>query len=706
MNAETLNLMMMNGMSHHHEQSYESVQSSADLLQESSSSGGALDSGNNTSSSGSSNNVTTLELHPNVILGIPEDEDPVTVAERPHMCTICHASYKTRTHLRRHMFIHMSSRPFPCPECGKGFNRKEHLNKHLEAVHSGTKHNCPYCDKEISRLDHLKRHIKNMHGNVTKDDKAAVLKVQLPCGQKQKAQLSFLTPSFPPGTIGQTIITPIPLSATDNRSRVKHEPHDANCSSPASMDEDIGPSMTIIPSNILGPGQGIATLAIQSTPTQKVLVHQRHPTGSTVNLSTATNGLAGLANLSLSLGGHTGMNTMTGGEKKMLLQIFNCGECTATFTTEKDLSIHARTHKLQPYRCPDCPRAYTRREKLTEHIRCVHQGQKFRCDYCGKELSRKDHVLRHIRSVHPEVYAGSFAEMADNDIVMDQQGRLVSRSSTMPLLSPSGKAKRSLKNTTINIPSIGDVGVLLRSVCHVCLKVFGTAYHLTRHIESCHNGDVRPFSCTACNKMFKRKDHLTKHMKSHCPNLKDGVLNQQITSPCSSSSKSRISPSRSTSKPEMLSHQAMDSEADLGMLSEGSTSSDCHHTILQNLQVELRSGEHSSHTMSSSTTLSSQNSGVQILDDGDQKHSNASEFSLAVIDSFMQGNVNVVVVDEEISNFLQQSSSSHMTTTFPCGQCQKEFPARDQLITHLQEHANESIMQNDQHISDISFSDF
>ncbi|ODM99730.1 putative zinc finger protein [Orchesella cincta] len=669
MNAETLNIMMLNGMSHHHEHaSYENASSSLELVQESSSSG-TLDSGNNTSSSVSSN-VTTLELHPNVILGIPEDEDPVTVAERPHMCTICHASYKTRTHLRRHMFIHMSSRPFPCPECGKGFNRKEHLNKHLEAVHSGTKHNCPYCDKEISRLDHLKRHIKNMHGNVTKDDKAAVLKVQLPCGQKQKAQLSFLTPSFPPGTIGQTIITPIPLSATsiDKLSRVKYEPHDGTLS-PASMDEDTAPSMTIIPSNILGPGQGVATLAIQSigssVPTQKVLVHQRHPTGSSVNLSAATNGLA-----------------------------------------EKDLSIHARTHKLQPYRCPDCPRAYTRREKLTEHIRCVHQGQKFRCDYCGKELSRKDHVLRHIRSVHPEVYAGSFAEMADNDIVIDQQGRLVSRSSTMSQLSPSSKPKRSLKNTTINIPSIGDVGVLLRSVCHVCLKVFGTAYHLTRHIESCHNGDVRPFSCTACNKMFKRKDHLTKHMKSHCPNLKDGVLSQQITSPCSSTSKSRISPSRSLSKSEMQSHQGMDNEADLGMLSEGSTSSDCHHTILQNLQVELRSGEHSSHAISSSTTLPSQNSGVQILDGGDQKHSNPNEFSLAVIDSFMQGNLNVVVVDEEISNFLQQSSSSHLTTTFPCGQCQKEFPARDQLIAHLQEHANESIMQNDQHISDISFSDF
>lgn len=250
------------------------------------------------------------------------------------------------------------------------------------------------------------------------------MKVQLEYGQRQKAQLSFLTPTtpIPPGTIGQTIITPIPITATASSSGKSSQikkpgSHDLiqeeQSFSTKEPEGDFAPSMTIIPSNVVGFGPGIATLSIQSTPTQKVLVHQRLPSGSSVNLATATNGLAGLAKLSLSLGGHghAQLNPSSAGEKKMLLQIFNCGECSATFTTEKDLAAHLRTHKSQPYRCPDCPRAYTRREKLTEHIRCVHQGQKFSCEYCNKELSRKDHVLRHIRSVHPEVYAASFAEV-------------------------------------------------------------------------------------------------------------------------------------------------------------------------------------------------------------------------------------------------------------------------------------------------------
>jgi len=43
--------------------------------------------------------------------------------ERPHVCGICAASYKTRTHLRRHMYVHLNDRPYECDICSKGFNR-------------------------------------------------------------------------------------------------------------------------------------------------------------------------------------------------------------------------------------------------------------------------------------------------------------------------------------------------------------------------------------------------------------------------------------------------------------------------------------------------------------------------------------------------------------------------------------------------------
>lgn len=246
--------------------------------------------------------------------------------------------------------------------------------------------------------------------------------------------------------------------------------------------------------------------------------------------------------------------------------------------------------------------------------------------------------------------------------------------------------------------------------------------------------------------MFKRKDHLTKHVKSHCPALK---ADQQPQSKSPQQEEQTIPKLRTgevtpkSEEPEIpqiimethdqhLHHQSS-SEMDNGMLSDGSgNSSDCHHTILQNLQVEMDVGQHDDDSIPSSnnqvmSAASSSGGGANMHDDdhtmggvligGDlMKHSNsvaeasATEFSFAVIDSLIQGGVNVVVVNEEISNFLQQTSSSHLTTTFPCAQCQKEFPQRDQLIAHLQEHPTDSMMHGHHHhhqqIADISFPDF
>lgn len=365
----------------------------------------------------------------------------------------------------------------------------------MEAVHSGNRHNCPYCNKSISRLDHLRRHIKNMHMNsgektASPTDKSAILKLEIR-NKKQKAQFSFRNPRFQTGTIGQTIITPIPaFSASTSEGKMSASVERNVSGSPTSSSSKPGTTMTIIPSNILGPGEAVATLAVQSTPTQKVLVHQRLQSSNNIDLTTATNNISNLADLSLSLGENFSLvineRESKDSSSHQKSESFNCRECGSTFSNDEELAIHSKSHKPTPFRCPDCSRCYTRREKLTEHIRCVHEGQKFSCEYCGKELSRKDHVLRHIRSVHPEVFAETFAEMDESQIVMDHHGRLVSIGVGRAELSNTPKKKkRNSRGNSFTVPSLGDVGALLRSVCHVCLKVFGSAYHLTRHIESC-----------------------------------------------------------------------------------------------------------------------------------------------------------------------------------------------------------------------------
>ncbi|CAG7730731.1 unnamed protein product [Allacma fusca] len=539
-----------------------------------------------------------------ILDGIHDEE-----RNRPFICSVCSASYKTRTHLRRHMFVHLSCRPYPCRDCGKGFNRKEHLNKHTEAVHSGTKYECGFCGKEISRKDHLNRHIKNMHSSVQysmngnnsgmntmngslqisfKNEQQGVnsiqnpqgqqanvqhhdnvIKVNLPCALKQKAQLSFLTPSQ------------ITRDHHYTKSKSKSSIHFK-----AKANQDTA---------------GV------SNPSQFSLGEMKPEMKS---------------------------GQLSGSDKKFVFQVYNCTECNSTFTTEKDFSFHSRTHKPQPYKCSECPRAYTRREKLTEHIRCFHQGQKFSCEYCHKALSRKDHVLRHVRSVHPEVLANRFVTMAED---MDTQSRLLN-------YNPSSSAQTSLPTQAASTSSSaaalhGEMNILLRSVCHICLKVFGTAYHLSRHMESCHNGDIRPYNCTACSKQFKRKDHLTKHMKSHCPSVKK--MNEMETNGIDAIDSLQIL----MSSPEDEVIQENQKNLDLTEL--------------------FSSGANTTHEK----TLSMGNSDIKI----DVNHLFNVEAGANNIDGMNDGNANV--------------------TTFPCGHCQKEFTDRDRLIQHLQVHSSNEMLE-------------
>lgn len=111
---------------------------------------------------------------------------------------------------------------------------------------------------------------------------------------------------------------------------------------------------------------------------------------------------------------------------------------------------------------------------------------------------------------------------------------------TNPKSSSSTSSTPNLNSSTLN-----GMSALLRSICQYCHKCFGTAYHLSRHVESCHNGDIRPFPCPSCSKQFKRKDHLTKHIKSHCPNVKDAVASPNNLS-TNSKSPTKTSKNRNT----------------------------------------------------------------------------------------------------------------------------------------------------------------
>lgn len=90
-------------------------------------------------------------------------ERPADAQDRPYNCTICEKTFKRRSSLATHKFIHTDLKPHVCSICNKRFLRKSDLKKH-GLMHSGRKpYQCEKCGRRFSQssnmLTHLRRHM-------------------------------------------------------------------------------------------------------------------------------------------------------------------------------------------------------------------------------------------------------------------------------------------------------------------------------------------------------------------------------------------------------------------------------------------------------------------------------------------------------------------------------------------------------------------
>ena len=90
-------------------------------------------------------------------------ERPADAQDRPYNCTICDKTFKRRSSLATHKFIHTDLKPHVCSICSKRFLRKSDLKKH-GLMHSGRKpYQCEKCGRRFSQssnmLTHLRRHM-------------------------------------------------------------------------------------------------------------------------------------------------------------------------------------------------------------------------------------------------------------------------------------------------------------------------------------------------------------------------------------------------------------------------------------------------------------------------------------------------------------------------------------------------------------------
>ncbi|KAJ9167184.1 hypothetical protein P3X46_021852 [Hevea brasiliensis] len=115
-----------------------------------------------------------------------EEMDKVKANENEEMevvksnaCQECGAIFKKPAYLKQHMQSHSLVRPYVCSvdDCHASYRRKDHLTRHL-LTHEGKLFKCPTgnCNIEFVFQGNVKRHVKELHSEDSPSAK---------CGQKQ-----------------------------------------------------------------------------------------------------------------------------------------------------------------------------------------------------------------------------------------------------------------------------------------------------------------------------------------------------------------------------------------------------------------------------------------------------------------------------------------------------------------------------------------
>jgi len=91
-------------------------------------------------------------------------DDEMSQLRRKFHCSHCGKSFKTKSHLQRHILTHTGEKPYHCNRCGAKFNQSSSLRNHIIALHTKEyPHFCNTCQKGFLMPALLQKHLQTSH---------------------------------------------------------------------------------------------------------------------------------------------------------------------------------------------------------------------------------------------------------------------------------------------------------------------------------------------------------------------------------------------------------------------------------------------------------------------------------------------------------------------------------------------------------------
>lgn len=199
--------------------------------------------------------------------------------------------------------------------------------------------------------------------------------------------------------------------------------------------------------------------------------------------------------------------------------IYNCNECSESFNTPLEYSIHIRMHTEDThskFQCVLCDYETPHIEELKNHLKkCSDRAPRFTCTICKKGFNVRTWYLEHA-NYHTgdkpfvcEICGKAFIYSRYLSAHRSTQHKFNGEEKKLHHCTLCDKVYQHRNSLAIHMNTHTGNG----AVCDICGKLLSSKEKLKFHMRI-HSG-YKPFKCTYCEKAFIKKTILVEHIRIH-----------------------------------------------------------------------------------------------------------------------------------------------------------------------------------------------